>query len=102
MPLADAIALVQGYGAARGYPSASAAMRAGDRRRSLSDLEVPLTLAWAEYDRLVRNRPLPDGVLPPTGCARSCFPAAATSRPGTTPSSSPVILEGTTGSADGA
>ena len=30
----------------------------------LSDLQVPLTIAWAEFDRLVRNRPLPDGVLP--------------------------------------
>ena len=30
----------------------------------LSDLEVPLTIAWAEFDRLVRNRPLPAGVLP--------------------------------------
>ena len=30
----------------------------------LSDVEVPVTLAWAEFDTLVRNRPLRDGVLP--------------------------------------
>jgi pimeloyl-ACP methyl ester carboxylesterase len=64
VPLEDAIALVRGYGGARGYPESSRQMRAntvGD----LSGLDVPLTIAWAEYDRLVRNRPLPDGVLPP-------------------------------------
>jgi pimeloyl-ACP methyl ester carboxylesterase len=64
VPLADAIALVQGYGSARGYPESSRLMRAGTVG-DLSGLLVPLTLAWAEYDRLVRNRPLPDGVLPP-------------------------------------
>ena len=66
VPLADAIALVQGYGSARGYPESSRLMRAGTVG-DLSGLLVPLTLAWAEYDRLVRNRPLPDGVLPPAG-----------------------------------
>jgi pimeloyl-ACP methyl ester carboxylesterase len=30
----------------------------------LSDLDVPLTIAWAEFDRLIRNKPLPAGVLP--------------------------------------
>ena len=63
VPLVDAISLVQSYGRGRGYPNASAEMRAatvGD----LSDLDVPLTIAWAEFDRLVRNKPLPDGVLP--------------------------------------
>ena len=63
VPLADAIALVRGYGGAQGYPESNRLMRAntvGD----LTDLDVPLTIAWAEFDRLVRNRPLPDGVLP--------------------------------------
>jgi pimeloyl-ACP methyl ester carboxylesterase len=63
VPLDDAISLVQSYGRGRGYPNASAEMRAatvGD----LSGLDVPLTIAWAEFDQLVRNKPLPDGVLP--------------------------------------
>ena len=63
VPLADAIALVQGYGSARGYPESSRLMRAGTIG-DLSDLGVPLTIGWAEFDRLVRNRPLADGVLP--------------------------------------
>ena len=25
---------------------------------------MPITLAWAEYDTLVRNKPLRDGILP--------------------------------------
>ncbi len=63
VPLADAIALVRGYGGAQGYPESSRHMRAnvvGD----LSGLGVPLTIAWAEFDRLVRNRPLKEGILP--------------------------------------
>jgi pimeloyl-ACP methyl ester carboxylesterase len=63
VPLADAVALLRGYGGGRGYPESNRLMRAntvGD----LSGLDVPLTIAWAEFDRLVRNRPLPDGVLP--------------------------------------
>lgn len=64
VPLADAIALGRGYGGAQGYPDSSRHMRA-DVVGDLSDLGVPLTIAWAEFDRLVRNRPLPDGVLPP-------------------------------------
>jgi pimeloyl-ACP methyl ester carboxylesterase len=64
VPLQDAIDLVQGYGGAEGYVEANRLMRAntvGD----LSGLEAPLLIAWAEFDRLVRNRPLPPGVLPP-------------------------------------
>jgi pimeloyl-ACP methyl ester carboxylesterase len=63
VPFDDAVALVQGYGGARGYVESNRHMRAsvvGD----LSDLGVPLTIAWAEFDRLVRNRPLRAGVLP--------------------------------------
>ncbi len=56
----EAAELVRGYGGGSGYPEASRLMRAnvvGD----LSDLKVPLTLAWAEHDRVVRNRPLKKG-----------------------------------------
>ena len=63
VPVADAIALVRGYGGAADYPRASAHMRAG-LVGDLSDVEVPVTLAWAEFDTLVRNRPLKEGVLP--------------------------------------
>ena len=72
VPLADAIALVRGTEAHRGYPESSRQMRAnvvGD----LSGLDVLLTIAWAEYDRLVRNRPLPEGAATagaPGGAAR--------------------------------
>ncbi|MBM3666715.1 MAG: alpha/beta fold hydrolase [Actinobacteria bacterium] len=62
VPFDDAVALVRGYGGARGYAESNREMRAstvGD----LSDVEVPLTIAWAEFDRLVRSRPLlPDSV----------------------------------------
>ena len=63
VPVKDAIALVRGYGGAEDYRRASAHMRAevvGD----LSDVDVPVTLAWAEFDTLVRRRPLKEGVLP--------------------------------------
>ena len=65
VPFDDAVALLQGYGGARGYVDSNREMRAstvGD----LSDVEVPLTIAWAEFDRLIRNRPLPPGSLPST------------------------------------
>lgn len=64
VPLSDAIALLRGYGGAEGYVESSRHMRAsaiGD----LSDLRVPLTIGWGEFDRLVRNRPLPPDGLPP-------------------------------------
>ena len=64
VPLADAIALVRGYGGAADYPRASAHMRAGVAG-DLSDVDVPVTLAWAEFDTLVRSKPLKEGVLPP-------------------------------------
>jgi pimeloyl-ACP methyl ester carboxylesterase len=63
VPATEAIALVRGYGTATAYPEANRHMRAavvGD----LSELAVPLTLAWAEFDRVVRNRPLKPGILP--------------------------------------
>jgi pimeloyl-ACP methyl ester carboxylesterase len=60
---AEATALVRGYGRASAYAEANRHMRAsvvGD----LSDLKVPLTIAWADHDRVVRNRPLKEGILP--------------------------------------
>ncbi|MGE5858214.1 MAG: alpha/beta fold hydrolase, partial [Solirubrobacterales bacterium] len=38
-------------------------MRAG-QVEELKGIKVPITLAWAEHDALVRNRPLPDKALP--------------------------------------
>jgi pimeloyl-ACP methyl ester carboxylesterase len=63
VPTADAVALVRGYGGAAAYPAASHHMRSGVVG-DLSDVRVPLTLAWAEFDTLVRNQPLKEGVLP--------------------------------------
>lgn len=60
----EAAELVRAYGRSSGYDGANAAMRAGVIG-DVSDVDVPLTLAWGEHDRLVRNRPLPDGALPP-------------------------------------
>ena len=45
------------------YDEASALMRAG-RIEELKSIKVPITLAWAEHDTLVRNRPLPAKLLP--------------------------------------
>ena len=63
VPRADAVAIVRGYGGATDYPRASAHMRAG-LVGDLSDVDVPVTLAWAEFDTLVRRTPLKEGVLP--------------------------------------
>jgi pimeloyl-ACP methyl ester carboxylesterase len=59
----EAAAVAKAYVTAPAYPEASALMLAG-RVKDMEGIEVPVTLGWAEYDRLVRNRPLPDGVLP--------------------------------------
>jgi pimeloyl-ACP methyl ester carboxylesterase len=64
VPVDDAIALVKGYGEANDYVRANHHMRAG-LVGSLDDVEVPVTLAWAEFDTLVRSRPFREGVLPP-------------------------------------
>jgi pimeloyl-ACP methyl ester carboxylesterase len=45
------------------YDEASALMRAG-RIDELKSIKVPITLAWAEHDTLVRNKPLPEKALP--------------------------------------
>ena len=59
----EAAVLVRGYGTGSAFPEANRLMCAGVVG-DLSDLEVPLTLAWAEHDRVVRNRPLKRGILP--------------------------------------
>lgn len=63
VPFDDAVAVLRAYGGGVGYPESNREMRAsavGD----LSGLDVPLTIAWAEHDRLLRTGPLPGGVLP--------------------------------------
>jgi pimeloyl-ACP methyl ester carboxylesterase len=52
IPYAAALQLVRAYAEAPGFESANAAMRAG-RFTGLAEIEVPLTLAWPEHDRLV-------------------------------------------------
>ena len=78
IPPAAALNLVRAYATAPGFQAANDAMRAS-RFTALGDIDVPVTLAWPEHDRLVRRpRSLPAGV-------RSVvLPAAATCRPGTT------------------
>jgi pimeloyl-ACP methyl ester carboxylesterase len=61
---AEAAAIIRGYGRAAGYPEASRLMRS-NLVGEIADLRVPLTLAWAEYDTLVRRTPLkalPDSI----------------------------------------
>jgi pimeloyl-ACP methyl ester carboxylesterase len=57
----DAVRLARDYAHARGYSATRKAMVAGTVG-DLSDVDVPVTLAWAEHDRLVRR--LPPGALP--------------------------------------
>jgi pimeloyl-ACP methyl ester carboxylesterase len=59
----EAEAIAKAYVTAPAYEEASALMRAG-RVEELKGIKIPITLAWAEHDTLVRNRPLPDKVLP--------------------------------------
>jgi pimeloyl-ACP methyl ester carboxylesterase len=63
MSAADARSMARAYVTAPAYPRASALMRAGEIG-SVDDVKVPMTLAWAECDQIVRSRPLKDGVLP--------------------------------------
>ena len=60
---AQALALVRGYARAVAYDDANRLM-CGGVVADLAELEVPVTLAWAEFDRVVRNRPLKPGILP--------------------------------------
>ena len=59
----EAEAIAKAYVTAPAYEEASTLMRAG-RVEDLKGIKTPITLAWAEHDTLVRNRPLPDKVLP--------------------------------------
>jgi pimeloyl-ACP methyl ester carboxylesterase len=59
----EAEAIAKAYVTAPAYDDASALMRAG-RVEELKGIKVPITLAWAEHDTLVRTRPLPDGIVP--------------------------------------
>jgi pimeloyl-ACP methyl ester carboxylesterase len=59
----EAHAIAKAYVTAPAYDDASALMRAG-RVEDLKGIKVPITLAWAEHDTLVRNQPLRDGILP--------------------------------------
>jgi pimeloyl-ACP methyl ester carboxylesterase len=59
----EAATIARAYVTAPGYPEASALMRAG-RVGELDGIKVPITLAWAEYDTLVRRKPLKAGILP--------------------------------------
>jgi pimeloyl-ACP methyl ester carboxylesterase len=59
VPAAAALRLVRAYADAPGFEAANDAMRAS-RFTGLAEIEVPLTLAWAEHDRLVgRPRSVP-------------------------------------------
>jgi pimeloyl-ACP methyl ester carboxylesterase len=59
----EAEAIARAYVTAPAYEEASALMRAG-RVEELQSIKVPITLAWAEHDTLVRNKPLPAKLLP--------------------------------------
>jgi pimeloyl-ACP methyl ester carboxylesterase len=59
----EAEAIASAYVTAPAYDEASALMRAG-RVEELKGIKVPITLAWAEHDTLVRTNPLPAKLLP--------------------------------------
>ena len=52
VPYDAALRLVRAYADAPGFEAANAGMRAG-RFTGLDEIDVPLTLAWPEHDRLV-------------------------------------------------
>jgi len=59
----EAEAIAKAYVTAPAYEEANALMRAG-RIEELKGIKTPITLAWAEHDSLVRNRPLPEKLVP--------------------------------------
>ena len=62
IPPAAALRLVRAYATAPGFQAVNDAMRAG-RFTRLGEIDVPVTLAWPEHDRLVaRLRSVPEGV----------------------------------------
>lgn len=63
VPGGEAVRLVRDYAGSSAYVEANRLMRAGTVG-DLSGIRVPITLAWAEYDNLVRREPLREGILP--------------------------------------
>jgi pimeloyl-ACP methyl ester carboxylesterase len=62
VPAHDALALVRAYSTAPGFTAVNRAMRAGTFTR-LAEIDVPVTLVWPEYDRVVsRVNGTPDGI----------------------------------------
>lgn len=62
VPPRSAARMISSYGSAPGFLAADAAMRAG-RFTRIADVDVPVTLAWGERDRLLSPpKRLPDGV----------------------------------------
>ncbi len=59
----EAAAIARAYVSSPAYPRASHLMRTG-RVDDMKGIKAPITIAWAEHDRLVRNQPLRDGILP--------------------------------------
>ncbi|MDO8185358.1 alpha/beta fold hydrolase [Conexibacter sp. JD483] len=63
VPPRSAARMISSYASAPGFLAADAAMRAS-RFARIADLDVPVTLAWGERDRLLSPpRALPDGVV---------------------------------------
>jgi pimeloyl-ACP methyl ester carboxylesterase len=63
IPAADAVALVRAYARAPGFVAVNDAMRAG-RFGALERIRCPVTLAWADHDRLVqRPHSMPDQIV---------------------------------------
>jgi pimeloyl-ACP methyl ester carboxylesterase len=52
VPADDALALVRAYARAPGFTAANRAMRAG-RFKRLADIDVPVTIVWPQFDRVV-------------------------------------------------
>ncbi|MGH2956341.1 MAG: alpha/beta fold hydrolase [Solirubrobacterales bacterium] len=63
IPPAEAADMVRAYGGGPAYPEANRHMREGTVG-DLEELDVPVTLGWAEFDQIVRRKPLKPGILP--------------------------------------
>jgi pimeloyl-ACP methyl ester carboxylesterase len=62
VPFEAALQLVRAYATGAGFDEASSAMRSAVFE-GMEQVSVPVTLAWAEHDRLVKKpRKIPDGV----------------------------------------
>jgi pimeloyl-ACP methyl ester carboxylesterase len=62
LPADEAAAFIRAYADAPGFTAANRAMRAGTFTR-LDEIEVPVTLVWPEYDRVVtRARHVPEQI----------------------------------------